>query len=98
MSPSASRRRRSRRAAVTVWLVLAMGVIVAIVALGMDGGRMMDERRHAQAAADAAALAAAADLYANYPSGQGADPAGTAQQAALSTAAVNGYANDGTRS
>ena len=40
-------------------------MVVGVVALGMDGGRMMEERRRGQATADAAALAAAADLYAN---------------------------------
>jgi hypothetical protein len=79
-------------------VLISLGVIIAIVALGLDGGRMLEERRRAQAAADAAALAAAGDLYANYPSNQGTDPAGTAKQAALNSAAANGYANDGSAS
>ena len=87
-----------RRGTVTVWVVLSLGALVAVMALTMDGGRMMDERRHAQAAADAAALAAAADLYNNYQTYQGADSTGTAQKAALATASANGYANDGTSS
>jgi hypothetical protein len=87
-----------RRGAVTFWLVLSLTVIVGVVALGMDGGRMMDERRRAQAAADAAALAGAADLYSNYWTYQGADPTGSAQRAALNSAATNGYANDGSAS
>ena len=87
-----------RRGAVTVWVVVCLAVIIGIVALGMDGGRMMEERRHAQAAADAAALAAASDLYFNWWQNHGADPNGTAQAAALASAAANGYANDGTTS
>jgi hypothetical protein len=83
---------------VTVWVVVCLAVIIGIVALGMDGGRMMEERRHAQAAADAAALAAASDLYFNWWQNQGTDPAGSAQAAALASAAANGYANDGTTS
>jgi hypothetical protein len=87
-----------RHGGVTVWLVLALGIIIGIVALGMDGGRMMDERRHVQAAADAAALAAAANLYNNYPLNLGSDPSGAARQAAVNAAAANGYANDSTHS
>jgi hypothetical protein len=86
---------RTRRGAVLVWLLLGMTVIIGIVALGLDGGRMMDERRHAQGAADAAALAAAADLYKNYWQHFGKDLSGSAQSAALSSAAANGYDNDG---
>src|SRR5215471_17912580 len=59
-----------RTGAVAVWLVVCLSALIGIVALGMDGGRMMDERRRARAAADAAALAAAlasasANGYAN---------------------------------
>jgi hypothetical protein len=78
--------------------VVSLGVIIAVVALGLDGGRLLEERRRAQAAADAAALAAAVDLYNNYPANGGTDPNGTAKQAALTSAAGNGYANDGTAS
>ena len=87
-----------RRATVTVWVVVCLAVIIGIVALGMDGGRMMEERRHAQSAADAAALAAANDLYFNWWQNQGTDPTGSAQAAALASAAANGYVNDGTAS
>jgi hypothetical protein len=80
------------------WLLLSLGVILAVVAIGLDGGRMMDERRHAQAAADAAALAAAADLYDNFLFGLGLDPFGTAAAAARRSAAANGFADDGTNS
>lgn len=91
-------KRSTRRGSVVVWLVVCLGVIVGVVALGMDGGRMMEERRRAQAAADAAALAGARDMYGNYGQNQGTDPAGTARSAALASAAANDYANDGTTS
>jgi hypothetical protein len=68
---------------------------MSIVALALDGGVLMDQRRRAQATADAAALAAAVDLYQNYPTNGGVDPYGTAKQSALTTAAAMGYANDG---
>jgi Flp pilus assembly protein TadG len=90
--------RRARRGTVTVWVVACLSVLVGVAAVGMDGGRMMDERRSAQAAADAAALAAGADMYENYAANTGADPDGTARAAALLAAAANGYANDGTNS
>jgi hypothetical protein len=58
----------------------------------------LSERRHAQATADAAALAAADDLYTNFRTNSGFDTGGTANNSALATAKANGYANDGTTS
>jgi hypothetical protein len=58
----------------------------------------MDDRWHAQAAANAGALAAAAELYANYHLNQGLDLNGAATKSALTTVAANGYNNDGTTS
>ena len=46
-----------RSGAVTAWLLITLPVIIGIVAIGMDGGRLLDRRRQAQATADAAALA-----------------------------------------
>src|SRR5437588_730687 len=57
-APAAARGER-RRGNVTVWVVVCSAVILGILALGLDGGRMMEERRATQSAADAAALAAA---------------------------------------
>jgi Flp pilus assembly protein TadG len=76
---------------VAVCLVALLGV----AALAIDGGVLVDQRRRVQAAADAAALAAADDLYYRYQTGNGLDGAGTATASALSTAAANGYNNDG---
>jgi hypothetical protein len=96
--PSLCLMRNQRPGAVVLWLVLAMTVIVGTVAIGLDGGRLFDERRHAQAAADSAALAAASRLYAEYWAGQGLDPTGDAASAARASAATNGYNNDGVHS
>jgi hypothetical protein len=65
-------------------------LILGVVALGMDGGRMAEERRRAQATADAAALAAGIENYQKtfLSTLRPAD-------AALSAAAANGYTNDG---
>lgn len=96
MLATGNRSERLRRTgAVMPFVLLSLAVIVGILALGMDGGRLMDERRRAQATADAAALAAAADLYENYWRERGKDPSGTAAAAAVKLAAANGYANDG---
>ena len=85
--------RCKRAGSVTPWLVLSLLAIVGIVALGMDGGRMVEERRHAQATADAAALSAAVQNYNDF-----FNSTSLARQSALSTAADNGYANDGVQS
>jgi hypothetical protein len=58
---------------------------------------MMAERRHAQATADAAAMAGAVDLFKHYPANSGVD-SGTAKAAALAMASANGYSNNGTDS
>ena len=94
IAPTAS----SRRGSVTPLAVLCLAMLLAVVALVVDGGSLMEDRRHVQATADAAALAAADDLFANYITNQGTDPKGTAQTSALTTAAANGYTNDGVQS
>jgi hypothetical protein len=83
---------------VTPLAVLSVTLLVAVVALVVDGGSLMEERRHIQAAADAAALAAASDLFANYPQNQGVDPLTTAIASARTIAAANGFSNDGVQS
>jgi Flp pilus assembly protein TadG len=77
---------------------MSLFVLLAVVAIVLDGGTLLQERRHAQATADAAAQAAAIDLYENYATNKGYDTYGTAQQSALTTAAANGYTNDTTHS
>ncbi len=62
------------------------------MAVALDGGIMLTERRHAQATADAAALAAAADLFNNYLTNSGID-SGSAVTSATTTATANGYTN-----
>jgi hypothetical protein len=87
---------RRRRGAVVVHIVLCMTALFGIMAVALDGGMMLTERRHAQATADAAALAGAAELFKNaLTTGAGT---GTATTSATTTAAANGYTNDGTTS
>jgi hypothetical protein len=73
-------------------------MIPAIVALVVDGGMLLTERRRAQATADAAAMAAACVLYDNYPVDQGQGNVGNPTGAALNVASANGYTNDGVTS
>lgn len=89
---------RLRRGAVTLMAAVCLVGMLAVLALSLDAGGMMAERRRAQATADSAALAAASDLFQNYWTYSGADVLGTAKTSALSTAKANGYANDGTSS
>lgn len=85
--------RRRRSGTVVVVVTVALIAILSIVALSLDGGALLDVRRQAQSAADAAAIAAAGDLYANWWTYQGLDPGGTAAAAAQATAAGNGFVN-----
>src|SRR6516165_7103865 len=87
---------KRRRGVVLVLLAICLTAMLGIVALAVDAGLIMDQRRRAQSAADAAALAAAVDLYKNYATNKGLDPGRTAKSSALSTAALNGYNNGGT--
>ena len=56
----------TRRGMVAAQVVLSLSVLMAMLAVVADGGLLLVERRHAQATADAAALAAASDLYVNW--------------------------------
>jgi hypothetical protein len=73
-------------------------VVLGVVAIAVDGGILQAERRHAQATADATALAAAASLFKYYNTENGSDPNHHARDSALAIAAANGYSNDGTTS
>jgi hypothetical protein len=83
---------------VVVVVALALTGLLGVLAIAFDGGNLQSERRHAQATADAAAMAAASVFYQQYPKYNGVDVMGTAKQAALDTASANGYTNDGTTS
>jgi hypothetical protein len=90
--------RGSRRGTVTPLAVLSLALLVGVAAIAVDGGGLMEQRRHVQAAADAAALAAASDLLTNWSANQGIDVSGTAATSARAVAAANGFSNDGTLS
>jgi Flp pilus assembly protein TadG len=71
-----SSRRRPRRGAIAVWVAICLALLLGVAALAVDGGLLMVDRRRAQEAADAAALAAAVDLALNYGSVTAANPTG----------------------
>jgi hypothetical protein len=79
---------------VVVFVAFALMVVLGFAAISLDGGLLLQDRRAAQSAADTAALAAAAELFAEAKTNQGLDPSGTAAQKAFSVAAANGYNND----
>jgi Flp pilus assembly protein TadG len=93
-----NRRFGSRSGAIAVLVAACMVMLLSFVAIAVDGGGLLEERRHAQTTADMAALAAAERLFTNYPTDRGFDPAGSAASAAKAIAAENGYTNDGTSS
>jgi hypothetical protein len=88
-------RKSRRRGSVLLVSAVLMVALVGLMALTLECGSLMAERRHAQAIADASAMAAACDLTYNFGFNAGLDPQGTARASALATASSSGYANDG---
>jgi hypothetical protein len=87
----------TRRGGIVLLLAASLTGLIGVVAIGLEGGLLMDQRRRVQAVTDAAAMAAAVDLYENYPAHDGLDPSSTAKDCALNAAAKMGYAHDGQR-
>lgn len=86
---------QSRPGNVAVIVAISLTVLLGFAALALDGGLIQHYRRSTQAAADAAALAAASDLFLNYPTNNGADVGGSGATKAKAAAAANGFNNDG---
>ena len=85
--------RAPRKGVVVVLMAFALVAVFGALALSLDGGTLLAERRHAQATADAAALAATCDLFAKYWVNSGADDSGNnAALSAVAVAQANGYA------
>ena len=82
---------RRRRGNVVVAVAGSLVTLLACVSLSVDGGMLQDRRRNVQSAADAAALAAASDLYYNWKFEGGDDRNLTAWTLARETARTNGY-------
>jgi Flp pilus assembly protein TadG len=90
------RKPRSRRGAVAVLVALCLVVLLSCVAFSLDVGGLLERQRSVQAAADAAALTGAGELFSNYTTNKGYDSMGAAVAKALAIANANGYSNDGT--
>ncbi len=89
---------RRRRGTVAVLGAVCLTGILGFAALSLDGALLHQDRRTAQAGADSAALAAAGNLFANWRTNKGLDPAGAAANEARAAAAANGFNNDGVSS
>ncbi|MHB0956476.1 MAG: pilus assembly protein TadG-related protein [Pirellulaceae bacterium] len=85
-----------RRGAVAVLVAALLTVILGLLVITLEGGLLRDNRRKVQGAADAAALAAATQLFVHYPAIEASDfhdgdPGGAGVSAALASAADNGF-------
>lgn len=102
MRHQTSERAGRRPGAVAVYVAVVMPVLIAVVALAIDAGMLFDKRRHAQANSDAAALAAANELFRTYTNewvyDDGIDVSGSARDSALSVSNSHGYTNNGSES
>jgi hypothetical protein len=87
--------RNARRGTVAVLTALCLIGVMGFAALALDAALLHNDRRSAQAAADAAALAAAGNLFANYRTYAGTDPLGSAAKEAKAAAKANGFNDDG---
>src|SRR5688572_27235181 len=83
-----------RKGVVAVFVAFILTGLLGVVAISVDGGLLYMHLRKARTTADAAAMAAACDLFKNYPTNDGSDTGGTAKSAALEVAHSNGYTND----
>jgi hypothetical protein len=86
-----------RRGQVVLLVAFSLVVLLGVVAIALDGGLLLDNRKRVQAGSDAAALAGAAELFSNVESVSvvAPDPGGSARAAALANASANGFNNDG---
>jgi Flp pilus assembly protein TadG len=81
----------NRRGVVVPLVALLLVGLLGVTAIAIDGGLLLANRRHAQGAADAAALAGGIDLFTHFDANQGIDVGGTAASSAQCTAADNGF-------
>lgn len=88
-----NRMRRPRHGMVAILVAAGITLLVGVVAIAVDGGMLQDNKRKVQTAADAAALAAAGNLYQRYSSltALEPDPGGKAKDAAIKALKDNGY-------
>jgi hypothetical protein len=80
-----------RKGAIVVYAAICMTALVGLSALTIDIGYQHDRLRHQQGAADAAALAAAGNLFKNWLNYNGGNLTNHAKAAATAIATKNGY-------
>src|SRR5437879_1091779 len=87
-----------RRGVITPMVAICLVAVLAIVALSVDGGVLLDARRQAKSAADAAARGAAIEMLdMKLGNNTSANPS-SIRASAFQIAAANGYTNDNTNS
>jgi hypothetical protein len=89
-------RNKKRLGNISVLTAVCLVPLTGMLALTLDSGICLDDRRKAQTAADLAALAAVTDLYQKWNTNHGVDSGGTAKSSALGNASFNGFDNNGT--
>lgn len=93
-SRSLLRRPDTRRGAVSVLVAVSLTLLVGVMALSVESGRMYDLRRRTQSASDTAALAAATSMYRTAMDTEGVleeqDPGVIAREVAR----LNGFNSD----
>src|SRR5260370_5775472 len=92
--PRNKRQRPTRKGIVAAFVAISMIFVLGMAAITLDGGGLVDRRRQAQAAADAAAMAGACVMYQEFPTMHGQNTKQDVQTAAYALAAANGFAND----
>lgn len=78
-------KRIPRRGIIVPYVAICLVALLAITAITIDAGLLLADRQKAHAIADAAALAAAIDLFDNWSSNSGVDVSGTAATSAKDT-------------
>ena len=91
-------RTRARRGAIAVVAAFCLVPMIGVMALAIDAGLLMAERRRAQVAADAAAYAAVRTYHETEREASSGDPMAAASAAALAYAAACGFSGDGASS
>src|SRR5947209_6052673 len=85
--------RKARKGTVLLLVTVCLSGMLGFAALAIDGGVLLDDRQRVQSAADAAALAAADQLFLNWQSYNGLDVDLSAKHAAVASAKGNGFPN-----
>lgn len=88
----------SRRGIVAILVAVSLIVLIGAAAMSLDAGRIMDTRRQVQSTAEAAAMAAAIELYSAEVLHDAGSTTATARTSGFAIAEANGMANDGTDS